>query len=111
MLGPCGLRRVAAGGEFLDGFGGQWRAANAPFAARYFPNLYPGHAAHVLTLDRDHGIGQFLDDLVLLLGAEHLFNQMHFDQWHCTSSILASPEARIMAPVCTPSPVKTFRKL
>ena len=41
-------RGVSAGGEFLDRFGGQRLAADAPFAAGYFGDLHPRHPPHVL---------------------------------------------------------------
>ena len=68
-------RGASAGGKFLNRFGGQRLAADAPLAAGYFGDLHPGHPPHVLAFDRDHGIGQFLNDLSLLLGVEHFFDQ------------------------------------
>jgi hypothetical protein len=78
---------VSAGSEFLNRFGGQRLAADAPLAAGYFGDLDPGHAPHVLAFDRDHGIGQFLDDLPLLLRVEHFFDQMDLYQWHCRTPL------------------------
>lgn len=78
---------MSAGGEFLNRFGGQRLAADAPLAATYFGDLHPGHPSHVLAFDRDHGIGQFLDDLPLLLRVEHFFDQMDLYQWHCRAPL------------------------
>jgi hypothetical protein len=78
---------VSAGGEFLNCFGGQRLAADAPLATGYFGDLHPGHPPHVLAFDRDHGIGQFLNDLPLLLRVEHFFDQMDLYQWHCRAPL------------------------
>jgi hypothetical protein len=58
---------TAAGGDVLNGFGCQRLATYAPVAALYLCKLYPGHVAHVFAFDRDHGIGQFFNDLPFLL--------------------------------------------
>jgi hypothetical protein len=49
-------RGLSTGSKLLDGFGSQRLAADAPFAAGYFRDLHRGHTAHVLALDRDHGV-------------------------------------------------------
>jgi hypothetical protein len=48
-----------------------------------FRNLDPSHAAHILAFDRRYRVGQFLDHLMLLLGIEHVLDEMNFYQWHC----------------------------
>jgi 23S rRNA U2552 (ribose-2'-O)-methylase RlmE/FtsJ len=35
----------------------------------------PGHASHVLPLDRDHCVGETLDDLALFLRREHVLDE------------------------------------
>src|SRR5882757_2340322 len=77
--------RLSPGSKILDGFGSQRLAADAPFAARDFRNLDPGHSPHVFAFDRHHRVGQFLNDLALLLGIEHVLNEMNFYQWHYRS--------------------------
>ena len=69
----------------LDHFGGHRLTADALFAARDFRNLDPSHAAHILAFDRDYRVGQFLDHLMLLLGIEHVLDEINFYQWHCRS--------------------------
>jgi hypothetical protein len=50
-----------------------------------FRNLDPSHAAHILGFDRRYRVGQFLDHLMLLLGIEHVLDEMNFYRWHCRS--------------------------
>src|SRR6266852_943513 len=50
-----------AGGQRLHRFRRQWLPADPPLAASYFFDDYPRYRAHVLALDRNHGICQFLD--------------------------------------------------
>jgi hypothetical protein len=69
----------------LERFGGHRLTADALFAARDFRNLEPSHAAHILAFDRHYRVGQFLDHLMLLLGIEHVLDEMNFYQWHCRS--------------------------
>ena len=65
-------------------------AADAPVAALDFLDRHPRHSPHVLAFDRDHGIGQLLDDLSLLILAENVLddlnlNERHFDfSCHCS---------------------------
>jgi hypothetical protein len=47
---------------------GQRLAADAPVAAADLLDDHPGDLAQVLAFDRDHGLGQLLDHLLLLLG-------------------------------------------
>jgi hypothetical protein len=67
-------RGVSAGGEFLNCFGGQRLATDAPLATGYFGDLHPGHPPHVLAFDRDHGIGQFLCGQPRLSGSYDLIS-------------------------------------
>jgi hypothetical protein len=83
--------RVSAGGKLLHCFRRQRLAANSPLAAGYLRNLYPGHTTHVLAFDRDHGVGQLLDDLAFLLRAKHLLYEMDLYERHRHSPMLASP--------------------
>src|SRR5882672_12613047 len=82
MQGPSASGHLSAGREILDGFGGQRLTADAPIAARDFGSLDPGDAAHVLAFDRHHGVGEFADHLALLLGIEHVLDDVNLYQRH-----------------------------
>src|SRR5690242_358733 len=73
-------------GQFLYGLGRQRLAANAPLAAVDLKDFHPCHAAHIFTFDRNHGIGQFLNNLLFLLCVKDAFDQMDIDLWHCLVS-------------------------
>jgi hypothetical protein len=45
----------------------------------------PGHRAHVLAFDRDHRVGEALDDLALLVGREDVLDERDVDDWHGSS--------------------------
>ena len=62
-------------GQFFHGFGRQRLAANAPLTAVYLENLQPCHAAHVFAFDRNHSIGQPLNNVPFLFGVEHALDQ------------------------------------
>src|SRR3954447_15298015 len=66
-----------AGRERVDGLRGQTLAADAPVAALDLVDDDPGHAAHVLTFDLDHGVGDLLDHRALLIVVEDAFNDLH----------------------------------
>jgi hypothetical protein len=53
--------------------GGQGVATDPPVAAFHLLDQAKGDLAHVLTLDRDHRVGQLGDDLALLFLTEHVF--------------------------------------
>ena len=36
-----------------------------------------------LTFDAYHGVGNLSDDLLLLFGCEHVFDDLHVYEWHC----------------------------
>ena len=74
-----GSPRPSTCSQFLNGLGCQRLAANAPLAAVDLKNFHPCHAAHIFTLDRNHGIGQFLNNLLFLLSVKHAFDQMDID--------------------------------
>src|SRR3954447_11439119 len=57
-------------------------SADAPLAAAHLLDDHPGHAAHGLTLDLDHGVSQFLHNLLLLRGSEDFLDQAYLNQWH-----------------------------
>ena len=80
-----GSRCPSTCGQFFYGFGRQRLAANAPLPAVNLKNFYPCHAAHVFAFDRNHGIGQLLNNLLFLLGVEYALDQMDIDLWHCLS--------------------------
>src|SRR5262249_54095956 len=61
---------------------GQSFAADAPVTAFHLFDHTPSDAAHVLAFDRDHRIGQFADDLVLLFLAEHVLDDANLNEGH-----------------------------
>src|ERR687897_1932312 len=71
-----------AGREGLDVLGAQRLSAHAPVAACDLLDDDPGHRAHVLALDRDHRVGEALDDLALLVGREDVLDELDIDDWH-----------------------------
>src|SRR3954462_6673253 len=72
--GACGKRVYGLGRERL--------AAQAPVAALDLVDDDPGHAAHVLALDLNHGVGQALDHRTLLLVVENALDHLHIDHRH-----------------------------
>src|SRR5579859_489147 len=74
--------RGIAAREGLDVGGGQRVAAYSPIAAFDLLDYAPGDIAHVLTLDRDHCVGQLGDHLALLFLAEHVFDDANLDERH-----------------------------
>src|SRR5690606_10766304 len=80
---PCLGRRTSLGstnrsaaGESFHVFGGQRLSCDPPVAAANLLDDTPGDGAHVLALDLHHGVGEVLDDLLLLLGAENALNEL-----------------------------------
>jgi hypothetical protein len=69
-------------------------AADAPVAAAHLFDEDPGDASHVLSFDGDHRIGEALDDLSLLLGREHVLDQLDVDKRHCCPPWLVFGETR-----------------
>src|SRR6266576_3277874 len=47
------------------------------------------HSPHVLAFDRDHGIGQLLDDLSLLILAENVLDDSNLNERHFDSPVTA----------------------
>jgi hypothetical protein len=45
----------------------------------------PSELAHVLALDRDHRVGETLDDLALLRGRVDALDDLDLDEWHAGS--------------------------
>ena len=69
-------------------------SADPPVAAFDLFDRDPRYAAHVLAFDRDHGIGQPVDDLSLLLLVEDVLDDANLDSGICCSSVLfAGPRA------------------
>src|ERR1700680_2756258 len=68
--------------------GRQRLAADAPVAALDLFDDAPRDAAHVLALDRDHGLRELLDDLALLMLREHTLDYLDVQQWHGFSFFL-----------------------
>src|SRR5665648_1221887 len=48
----------------------------------HFLDDTPGDRAHVLALDRDHGVGELPDDLLLLLRGEDALDELDVDERH-----------------------------
>src|SRR5262249_11799942 len=63
--------------------GVQRLAADAPGAFLVFVDLDPGHVAERFSFDRDHRVGDPGDDLFLLFGREHVFDDLYVYEWHC----------------------------
>src|ERR1700730_15837630 len=63
----------------LDVGGGQGIAADPPVAAFHLLDDAPGDIAHVLTLDRDHRLGELADDLALLFPTEHVLDHANLN--------------------------------
>jgi hypothetical protein len=61
---------------------GQGFATDPPVTAFDLFDNAPGDAAHVFAFDRNHRIGEFADDLVLLFLAEHVFNHSNLNEGH-----------------------------
>jgi hypothetical protein len=62
--------------------GRQGVATDSPVAAFHLLDHAPGDVAHVLTLDRDHRIGQLADDLTLLFLTEHVLDDANLNERH-----------------------------
>src|SRR3954471_18336188 len=71
-----------AGLEGAHGVGRQGLAAEAPVTALDLVDHDPGHAAHVLTLDLNHRVGELLDHLRLLVVVEDTFDETDVDEGH-----------------------------
>src|SRR3974390_270545 len=63
--------------------------ADYPVAAFHLLDHAPGDPAHALAFDRDHGVGQLADDLLLLLLAEHILDDAHLNERHCISPLVS----------------------
>src|SRR5215216_657437 len=72
----------SAGGERVDGLGGQRLPAQAPVTALDLVDDDPGHAAHVLTFDLDHGVRELLDHVALLIVSENALDHLDVDHRH-----------------------------
>src|SRR3954470_15197772 len=58
-----------------------------PCAAGELLHPHPGNAPHGLALDRDHGVGDLLDHLSLLIRREDALNELDIDEWHVRSPV------------------------
>jgi AraC-like DNA-binding protein len=75
--------------------GGQRLSSESPMmTALHFLYDHPGHGPHRLAFDGDHGIGQPRDHVLLLLFVEHTFDELHIDERHDDSILLAAGRAR-----------------
>src|SRR6476661_3817044 len=82
----------------LDVLGGEGLAADAPVAAGDLLDDAPGHGAHVLALDADHGVGQLAHDVLLLLGGEDALDELDVDERHGRSpSVVEGPESEAIS--------------
>src|SRR4051812_6037053 len=68
--------------ELQHGVGRERLTADAPVAALDLLDDDPGHPAHVLALDLDHGVGQLLDHRILLRVVEDTLDHLHVHQRH-----------------------------
>src|ERR1700722_16991508 len=75
-------RSGGCGGEGPDVLGGQWLARDSPVTAADFLDHDPGDLAHALAFDGDHRVGEFLDHPALLLGGEHVLDELDVDERH-----------------------------
>src|SRR6476646_3679704 len=62
--------------------GGDRLAADPPRAAGDVLDHAPGRGTHALAFDRDHRVGEALDDLLLLLRSEDTLEDLHLDERH-----------------------------
>src|SRR3954454_13650672 len=69
-----------AGPDGLDVLGGDRLAAHAPVAALDLVDDDPRHAAHFLTFDLDHRVGELLDHLLLLALIEDTLDEPDVDE-------------------------------
>src|SRR5882724_1382198 len=88
-------RRLTTGGKALHIFGRHRLACDAPVAAAHFFDQHPRHGTHFFTLDRDHGVGKRLDDLLLLRRREHALDELDLNQWHDRLHLLAANLGRL----------------
>src|SRR4051794_9033354 len=70
------------GGQRVDRLRGERLPADGPVPAADLVDDAPGHAAHVLALDADHGVGEPFADLRLLLGGEDALDDLDVDERH-----------------------------
>ena len=74
--------RVGGNHADLGVVGGEGLAADGPVAALDLFDNHPGDLAHALAFDGDHRVGEFLDDPALLLGGEHVLDELDVDERH-----------------------------
>src|SRR5438445_742089 len=86
------------------------RRRASKIAARDFGNLDPGDAAHALAFDRHHGVRELADHLALLLGIEHVLDDVNLYQRHVVLLDACLAEARA-ASTCPRQPAKASRQL
>src|SRR5688572_33343913 len=81
-VGPIASVGMGIRRQGLDIGGVQRVAGDRPVAGGDLFDDAPGDRAHVLALDLHHRVGEPADDLLLLLGGEDVFDDLHADQWH-----------------------------
>src|SRR5262249_11220440 len=77
-------------GQRLHVGGGEGLSADRPVALLELLNAHPGHPAQGLALDRDHRVGDLLDEVALLAGGEHVLDHVDRHEWHGFVSMLAA---------------------
>ena len=70
----CDALRGFAVCERVDVGCGEWIARDPPVAALDFFDHAPSDLTHVFAFDRDHGLGQLRDNLLLLFLTEDVFD-------------------------------------
>lgn len=77
--------------------------ADRPVPLLVFLDAYPGDPAKSLAFDRNHCLGDLLDQLLFLRGRKDVLDDFDVDQWHDayflvagTARSFASPERRFM---------------
>src|ERR1044072_627036 len=76
-----------AGLEGDDVLGRERLAPQRPVPALDLLDDHPRDAAHVLTLDLDHRVGELLDHLLLLVLIEDALDELDVDERHVTSPL------------------------
>jgi hypothetical protein len=78
----CDALRGLAARQRMDVGSGERIARYPPVAALDFFDYAPSDLTHVFALNRDHGVGQLRDDLLLLFLAENIFDDSDLNERH-----------------------------
>src|SRR5664279_6592570 len=84
VAGACEVSLLCgdSGCKRLDVSARERLTADAPVTAADLFDDDPGDRPHVLAFDVDNRLGETLDDVVLLLGGEDVFDDFDVDEWH-----------------------------